>query len=227
MKYTINTKTQQPITIVFCLPGPSFSKEFLCCWSELLLWCTQNNIRPIMSSHYDAVVYYVRNKCLGGDVTKGIHQKPFDGKIPYNFLMWIDNDVIFSVDNFKKLLQRNLPIISGVYMMQNNINYATVKNWDEKKFEETGSFEFAKPSDFISITEPVEVDYTGFGFFLAKYGVFETLEYPWFRPIFYKFGNCYEFCSEDVGICQLLKAKGHKIFIDPTVRVGHQKKVIL
>jgi hypothetical protein len=230
MKYTINanpTLQQKPLTVIFCLPGNNFSNDFLCSWSELILWCVKNNIRPIMSSHYDAVVYYVRNKCLGGDVRRGKNQKPYNGQISYDYMMWVDSDIVFTPDHFKKLLERNLPIISGLYLMQGGTHYATVVDWDEKYFEKNGTFQFAQPKDFQGKTNPIEVDYTGFGFILAKYGVFESLEYPWFRPIFYNIGNAYDFCSEDVGICKLLKAAGNKIYIDPTVKVGHQKRVIL
>ena len=229
MKNIINVsfEKQQKTTIVFCLPGNNFSNDFLCCWSKLLVWCVQNNIQPIISSHFGAVAYYVRNQCLGGDVRRGIHQKPFAGTICYDYLMWIDSDIVFNIDDFTKLLQRNVPVVSGIYLMQGGTHYATVINWDEKYFVNNGAFEFAQINSFNNSINLVEVDYTGLGFFLCKYGVFETLEYPWFRPIFFNIGNCYDFCSEDVAICKLLKSKDQKIFIDPTVKVGHQKRSIL
>lgn len=225
----VDNKKQQtkPIKIIFCLPGASYSGDFLSCWSELLVWCITNNIQPIISQQHDAVVYYVRNKCLGGDVTKGKNQKPYNGKVDYDYILWIDSDNIFTPEHLLKLLKHDLPIVSGVYLMKGGTHYATVQNWDEEFFKKNGYFQFLKPEDFKDSQKLVEVDYTGLGFFLVKKGVFESLEYPWFRPIFYEIGACYDFCSEDVGLCQTLKKKGYKIYIDPTVKVGHEKKVVL
>lgn len=100
--------------IVFCLPGRSFSNNFLVCWSELLQYLPRYGITPILSSQYDSVVYYVRNKCLGGSVTRGINQKPFNGEVDYDYMMWIDSDIVFKVDDFLALLNMNKDIASGL-----------------------------------------------------------------------------------------------------------------
>lgn len=230
MNFVAKPSHQQPIKVIFCLPGPSYSGDFLSNWSELLMTCQKNNIIPLISQTYDAVVYYVRNKCLQGNVLRGKNQKPFDGKLDYDFLMWIDNDIIFNVDSFMRLLQHGLNginIVSGIYMMKGAQNFATVKDWDEEYFKNNGSFQFLSPKDIEGKTDLMEVDYTGLGWLLAKRGVFESIEYPWFRPIFYDIDKAHDFCSEDVGFCKTVKAKGFKIHVDPTIRVGHEKKVIL
>lgn len=81
--------TRQPV-VVFCLPGDSFSGTFLECWSNLLAECLRHNIVPIISRRCSCNIYFVRNMCLGADVSRGKDQKPFDGKIDYDYLMWID-----------------------------------------------------------------------------------------------------------------------------------------
>ena len=107
----IKVANNKPIKIIFCLPGPSYSGDFLSHWTEFLVSCTRNNIIPLLSQHYDPVVYYVRNKCLNGDVMRGKNQKPFDGKVDYDYMMWIDSDILFNFDHFYKLLQYNLNIV--------------------------------------------------------------------------------------------------------------------
>lgn len=62
---------------------------------------------------------------------------------------------------------------------------------------------------------------------LIKKGVFESMDYPWFRPINQKIGKCVDFCMEDVAFCLRAKEKGFKVYIDPTIRVLHEKKVLL
>jgi len=216
------------LKIVFCLPGRSFSNNFLQSWTTLNNWCLSNGILPILSNQYDSVVYYVRNKCLGGSVTRGVNQKPFNGEVDYDYLMWIDSDMVFEPKDFINLLNMNVPIASGLYKTADNIHYATVKDWNIDHYIENGSFEFLTEDSIKDISEPFEADYTGFGWILFKKGVFESLEYPWFRPEWEDFGNgVKEFTSEDVGFCKNIREKGYKIYINPNVVVGHEKNTIL
>ena len=53
--------------IVFCMPGRSYSGEFLQSWSNLMVELQSSGIQFAISQKYDPVVYYARNKCLGGD----------------------------------------------------------------------------------------------------------------------------------------------------------------
>lgn len=210
--------------VIFCLPGREFSGKFLLSWSNLISSCIHGGIDVIMSQRYNSNVYYVRAQCLGADVLAGKGQKPFQGKVDYDYLMWIDSDIVFQPTDFEKLLRRDLDIVGGVYLMDNNTNYAVVKNWDVKYFQTNGMFEFMERSDIAGQTDPIEVCYTGFGFLLIKRGVFEKLEYPWFEPHVTDFGNgVKDFASEDVSFCIKARDAGFKIHIDPTVQLGHEK----
>jgi len=213
--------------VIFCLTGTTFSGKFLDCFSEILVYCIQSNIQFAISRKESPVVYFVRNMCLGGDVLKGENQKPFDGKIDYTHLMWIDNDIIFTPQQFQKLLDYDRDIVSGVYLMSDMTHYATVENWDEEVFKKHGSFKFLKPSDLENKKDLLEVAYTGFGFMLIKKGVFESLTYPWFRPVFHSIGTAKDFSSEDASFCKMIIEKGFKIYIDPQLRVGHEKKMVI
>jgi hypothetical protein len=227
MNYQFNVFKQKQITLAVCIPGKTFSREFIICWSDFQAKCFKNNINLVYIFKYSPVVYYARNMCLCGNNSLGKCQFPFNGELKYDYLLWIDSDIIFDFNQFLKLLNRNVPIVSGLYLMSNKIHYATVVNWDEEYFKNNNVFKFSMPKDFENITSLVEVNYTGLGFMLFKFGTLETLTYPWFKPIFYQIDNTYDFCSEDVGLCKSLIAKGHKIYIDPTVIVGHQKEDVL
>lgn len=212
-------------TIVFCLPGNNFSGKFLDCWTAFFVACFQNGIQPVLSRRESCNIYYVRNMCLGGDVSRGKDQKPFDGKLDYDYLMWIDSDQIYSFQQFKKLLDDNKDIVAGIYHMENSSAYAAVEKWDEEFFSSHGHFRPLVDSDLGN--DLIEVCYSGMGFMLVKNGVFESLEYPWFRPIDKQIGNMVDFTMEDVGFCLNAKEKGFKIYIDPQVRVGHEKRMII
>ncbi|MFH1958505.1 MAG: hypothetical protein ABIJ15_08540 [bacterium] len=213
--------------VIFCLPGNNFSGKFLDCWTGLLTYCIQNNIQIGVSRKESCNIYYVRNMCLGADVSRGENQKPFDGKIDYDYLMWVDSDIIFTPEQFQRLINYDKDIISGIYTMDGGRQFATVRNWDEEFFKKNGSFQFLTPADIEGKKELMEVSYTGFGFLLIKRGVFESITYPWFRPIEKKIGNMVDFTTEDVAFCLRAKETGFKIWIDPQVRVGHEKKVVI
>jgi len=217
--------------IIFCLPGREFSGKFLQSWTELIYACLSNGIQPIMSQHYSPLLYYVRNMCLGGDNIQGIEQKPFQGKVDYDYMMWIDSDMVFTPDQFFKLLDADKDIVSGVYKMHNNYHYATVEKWDHDHFIKHGSYEFLNEESIKQKKDLFPVAYTGFGWMLIKKGVFESLEYPWFQPTWKEYERdgktIREFTMEDVAFCDMIKDKGFDIWVDPKIIVGHEKMMVL
>lgn len=214
-------------TIVFCIPGNSFSGNFLRCWTEILVFCFKHNIRPVLSRHYSCNIYFVRNMCLGADVSRGKNQKPFDGKINYDYILWIDSDIVFSPEHLIKLLNHDTDIVSGLYLMEGGKNFATVKDWDTDFFAKNGYFQFLSPADVEKATGLVEVAYTGMGFMLVKKGVFESMEYPWFEPRKHEINGIVDYSMEDVSFCLRAGEMGFKVFVDPKVRVGHEKSTVL
>jgi len=214
--------------VIFCIPGRVFSNNFLKSWTELNNWCFTNNITPILANDYNPVVYYARNQCLGGDTLKGVNQKPFQGKVEYDYIMWIDSDMVFTPSDFKTLLDMDKPIASGLYKTKNDNNYATVVKMEKADYIEKGSYEFLDDKLLKMLPNSFRVDYTGFGWILFKKGVLETLKYPWFRPYWYNFDkNIKEFTSEDVGICKSLREEGHLIYVNKKLIIGHEKSCIL
>jgi len=217
--------------IIFCLPGREYSGQFLSCWSELLLWCLTNNYDIKFVNTYSPNLYYVRNMCLGGNTVSGVDQKPFQGNLDYDYLMWIDSDVIFTPKNLIQLLNLDKDIASGLYIMQDNIYYATVEKMDDDFYRKNGSYKFLTRMDIKNKKGPFTVDYTGFGWMLIKNGVFESLKYPWFRPLWSNLTKnsieIEEFCMEDVAFCKLVKENGYDVWIDPNCIVGHEKAIIL
>jgi GT2 family glycosyltransferase len=213
--------------IIFCIPGRQFSNNFLKAWTDVVYQLIKSDIELSLANTYDSNVYFVRSKCLGANVLYGKNQKPFQGQYDYDYIMWIDSDQVFSPGHISTLINHKKDIISGVYLMDGGKAYAAVEHWDTDHFKKTGSFHFLTPEDIKDKKELMEVTYAGMGFMLVKKGVFESLEYPWFPPIEFDIGNdIKDFCSEDVGFCLKAREAGYKIWIDPSVRVGHEKSII-
>lgn len=222
-------------TIVFCIPGNKFSNKFLLAWSELLVQCCNYGIKIITSNSYTSNVYYVRNMCLGGNILRGKKQLPFNGKIKYDYMMWIDSDIVFNASQIFYLIteaeNRNFKVLSGLYIMENNTHYPVVENLSLDYFKKNGTFEFLSKSQAENLSDFTEVEYTGFGFLLIANGVFEKFNYPWFSPqtIAFDSGNIeiQDFCSEDVSFCFKLRKKSIPINIASRVLVKHEKTIPL
>ena len=213
--------------IIFCMPGRSYSREFLLSWSDLLMQASSKGHQLMISQQYSSVVHFARAKCLGGDVLKGPDQKPFQGQVDYDAMMWIDSDIVFKPEDFFALLESPHDVTAGLYMMEDLQHFATVKEWNDEYFEKNGTFKFLQPDDIIEAPQYVPVSYTGMGWMLIKKGVVEDLKYPWFWSPLENVGLLVEMNPEDVAFCKAITAAGHPIHIDTKVRVGHQKLLII
>ena len=216
------------VKVVFCMPGRSYSREFLLAWSDLLMQASSRGHQVMISQQYSSVVHFARAKCLGGDVMKGPDQKPFQGAVDYDVMMWIDSDIVFKPDDFFALLESPHDVTAGMYMMEDLQHFATVKEWDEDFFAKNGTFKFMKPEDLVGLDSSyLPVAYTGMGWMMIRKGVVETIKYPWFHSDLQTVGSLVDMNSEDVSFCRALQTAGHTIHVDTKVRVGHQKLMLI
>ena len=217
--------------VIFCLPGRTFSDNFLKSWTNLVTELPKHNIKWAMSQKYHVNRYFVCNSCLGGSSIGGKNQKPFQGKVDYDYLMWIDSDQVFEPWQFFNLLNKaketNTSILSGLYLMQGGEVFATVEDWDKEFFKKNGYFKFLTPKDVSDKKEIFKVSYTGFGWLLVKKGVFESLDYPWVQPTWFDEDGIREMTTTDCGFMHRAAEKGFDTYIDPTIIVGHEKTQIL
>lgn len=224
--------------IVFCIPGRTFSSRFLQCWTNLLGICHANNIDVVLSNRYSSVVHFARAMCMGADLVNGEHQKPWQGKLDYDYMFWIDSDIVFSAEQVFAMINSPHDVTCGLYMMEDTKHYAVVKDWDLTFFEKNGSFEFLTDATMQQFMQDnpkqryMAVDYAGMGFMCIRKGVVEKLTYPWFyRPVerlkLSEGKEWVDMCSEDTAFCHNLKDKGVQIMLDTTIRVGHEKTMVL
>ena len=224
--------------LVFCLPGKSYDRQFLLSWSDLLMQASAKGHQVMISQQYSSVVHFARAKCLGGDVLKGPDQKPFQGEVDYDAMMWIDSDVVFKPDDFFNLLESPHDVTGGLYMMEDLQHFATVQDWNEDFFIKSGSFKFLRPEDIEGAPQYKPVAYTGMGWMLIRKGVVESIKYPWFHSELQTVGrtvlsdgtegpSLVDMNSEDVSFCRAITAAGHQIYIDTKIRVGHQKLLVI
>ena len=210
--------------IVFCLPAANFSGKFLDCWTNLLFYCQKEGIEIILSNVSNCNIYDARNLSLGGHVTAGINQKPLGG-IDYDYIMWIDSDIIFTPLHFQLLLGSDKDIVCGLYLLENGTNFAACQDYDIEFFRKTGNFPLMLRHEIP--TDIFKVFFSGLGFSLIRRGVFEKIKYPWFPGTSYELNELKDFTMDDVGFCWKAQSANFNIFVNPKVVVGHEKKLIL
>ena len=211
-------------TIVICSPGNVFSGKFIISLTHLIKHLGNKGFTVKFCNTYSRNIYEVRNKCLLGKPEDGKDQKVFDG-LEYDYILWLDDDVIFSPSDFDKLYKEDKDVMSGLYLMSNNTHFAAVEFWDEEYFKSNGSFEFLHKTDIRTRLLPFKVEYVGFGFLLIKRGVFEQISYPWFEPTYLQIRDCRDFSMEDVTLCLKLNKLNITIHVHPEVVVGHYKQI--
>ena len=95
--------------IVFCLPGRGVSYTYLKNFVQLCFDMVQNQMSIQISQDYSSMVNFARCKCLGANVLRGPDQIPWDGKLNYDYQLWIDSDIVFDTNKFWQLCDLACP----------------------------------------------------------------------------------------------------------------------
>jgi len=219
-------------TVVFCLPGRGVSYTYLKNFVQLCFDLVQAGASIQISQDYSSMVNFARCKCLGANVLRGPDQVPWDGKLNYDYQLWIDSDIVFNAEKFWQLILMDKDIASGWYCTEDG-RTTSVAHWlEEDDFKNNGGVMNHETLETISKRKkPFTVDYAGFGWLLIKKGVFEhdEMKYPWFAPKMQVFdsGAVQDMCGEDVSFCLDAIAAGFEIWCDPRIRVGHEKTRVI
>lgn len=149
--------------------------------------------------------------------------RPLYGELTYRKIVWIDSDIAWTPDDFMRLYESDLDIVSGAYMLATG----EVTAYPER---------LGRGLDYrqvLEMTEPVKVHGVGFGFLAVKQGIFEQLSRPWFQsvPVTMTGDDGLEYTfpimGEDISWCERVGRLGYDIWLDPTVRVTHHKMMTL
>ena len=220
--------------VVVALPGREYSGTFLTNWSETLMLMVQKGYKITMINEYSSFVSFSRMKTLGLDVLRGATQVPFGGQLDYDVWLTIDSDIVFTPNQVIELIEDvdKHPVVSGLYRMADLKHYAAVKEWDMEYFKKHGTFQFLKVDELDTSEKYMKVAYNGMGFFACRKGIIENLKYPYFSypliEIETEDGKLIrDMCSEDVAFCKNLKDAGYHVIVNTSLRVGHEKTLVI
>ena len=220
--------------VVVALPGRTYSGSFLMNWSQTLMELTRKGYQVVLVNEYSSFVSFSRMKTLGLSVTRGATQVPFDGQVDYDVWLTIDSYIIFTPAQVIELIEDTdtHPVVSGLYRMEDLKHYAAVETWDLEYFKEHGTFQFIEVESLDTSEKYKKVAYNGMGFFACRKGVIENLKYPYFSypliEIEAENGKLLrDMCSEDVAFCKNLKDAGYRVVVNTSLRVGHEKTLVI
>ena len=207
--------------VVIATPGESYKAAYVDSLVETLEWCYEKDLKVKLLNNYSSFVASAREMTATGTVGQNWATNEIgSGEFTYDKIFWIDSDVSWKVEDFEKLLDSDKDIISGLVPV-GGAGQVGVMQLD------MGTPRLMDKVAFMLTDGPVEVDGVGFGFVAMKQGVFEKVPRPWFEilkvPVAMRMVNA----SEDFSFCLKAREAGYKIWVDPSVRCGHHKEVIL
>ena len=136
----------------------------------------------------------------------------------YDYIFFVDNDVVLPSDALAKLLEIRVDIVSGIYRSHQQMGDFTQLS----KYGETINY---LPEDSYTSAEfdamdstRVEVRGGGAGCMLISTAALKRIGKPWFKWTEYESGGT---LSEDLWFCEQAHDADVPIYADPRVRCGH------
>jgi hypothetical protein len=211
-----NTKE---IDIYICFPGEKYSYQTMAAWEHTVRYLLSNNITYMYSFIYTPLTQHTRNHLVSADpdnlyVSGSI---PLNGKYRPKKIIMIDDDIVWTVEDFKKIIESDKDIIGGFYWSENE--KSVVAELIDNKGKKINAYEL----DLYN--SPIELNQIGFGFVAIKFEVFEKMSFPWFET-YYRLDNetkKYIVVGEDVHFCVRAREMGYKTYGDPSIKLGHIK----
>jgi hypothetical protein len=229
--------------LILCLPGEVYSGDFLSNLFGFITTLIAKDCNVMMAQTGSSCIHRLRNACGGGHPLEGILQTPFKrDRVDYDYILWIDSDIIFTFNDFNKLLEVDKEVATGWYYDKDG-NPAcgfiekTVNKYRKKKsdpvlnhplYDKDKIYEFKFDEDITEKTDPYPIDWCGMGWMLIKKGVMEKVQYPWFAPRNVRVSeNLIDCLSEDISFQINLQEAGVEVWMHPGARVGHEKTRVL
>lgn len=216
---------KQHVNLIIATPGHSVQTGYLKSLLATISRLSEEQITWGYTSEYSSHVAVSREMTLNGPGGMNVNEaEPFNGQFTYDKILWIDSDITFSPDDVIKAYRSDFDIIAGAYLLANG---------EVMAFKET----FGKPvtiSELNELTDPLELKGAGMGFMCVKSGVFESMSRPWFKTMEaeHDFGtgngpSMIQITGEDLSFCQRAIQNGFKIWLDPTIKLIHNKMMRL
>jgi hypothetical protein len=218
------TEEKEHYNVLICTPGHSMEAEYVKSLIETIKVLEKEGITYKYLSEYSSTVSGAREATLMGSLfLDGFNPNPVSGKVTYDKIFWIDSDISWHPKDFVKIYQSDKDIVSGIYVNNKGLPMFT-------------QLESEINTDLLTMCQyedAFEVAAAGFGFIAIKSEIHENMQRPWFDSIYQEVENEDKTkkmkipFGEDYSWCYRARFAGYKIYIDPQIKVTHNKKVPL
>lgn len=228
LNYSNQGKPQKPhFNVVITTPGHHMCAEYVKCLMATVYTLQANNISWMYQSEYASLVTNAREATITGSrVLDVFNSSPGKGEYTYDKLFMIDSDIAWNPEQFLRLYASDKDLISAIYFDAQGADAMIHRQKNDYRAMKREEIQLLQQLD-----EPIEVYGVGLGFMCVKYGVFESLKRPWFnlgKVIQEVDGKTYELpLGEDLYFCEKVAEKGHSVWVDPVVIVGHVKSNVV
>jgi hypothetical protein len=210
--------------VLIATPGHSLEAQYVLSLTETLSELNQQGISYKWLNAYSSLVHNARELTTTGGgnyMLNPLDSGPLGDRVTYNKIFWIDSDIAWTPKDFLKIYSSDYDVATGAYLLADGVT-TSVHEWGAP-----GGMSVDK---IKSLKNPLKIQSMGFGFVAMKAGVFEKLERPWFghytQPIQLPNGKTINtYLGEDISWSINAYKAGIEIYFDPTVLVGHMKKV--
>ena len=208
--------------VLICTPGRMMEAEYVRSLIATTAHLEKSGISYLYLNEYSSQVNAAREATImGSRFLNAFATEPVNGQVTYDKIIWIDSDISWTPEQFMKLYESHYDIVSGIYYNEEGVPLFAF-NEEDVHFDH----ELLKRKEY-----PFEVFAVGFGFVSMKAGVFENIPRPWFDVVFQKIENedktkdMYIPWGEDFSWCKKAGEAGYKIYLDPSIKVCHHKKI--
>lgn len=126
----------------------------------------------------------------------------------YDYVLWVDSDMVIPADALKRLLSHGKDIVSGLY------SYKVLLRDEVCCLKKVGDrYGNYKASEIVKLHDLLEVDAFGFGCALTSVKALKSIKEP--RFVFK------QDLGEDIYFCIKAKEAGFSLYADPNVLCGH------
>lgn len=207
------------INLIIATPGHSaftgYIRSLLAATQEL----NRRGITWAFSQEYSSHVADAREMTLNGDNQNNPKEsRPFKGEITYDKILWIDSDITFTPSDVIRAYESEFDVVTGAY---------TLASGEVVAYQELFGRAFSM-QEVKEMKEPRKIFGAGLGFFCMKSGIFEKMSRPWFQQVpgttIYE-GEEFTFpiMGEDLSLCKRINDLGFEIWLDPEIKLIHQK----
>ena len=210
--------------VLIATPGKMLHAEYVSSLVDTIRWLESEGLTYKFLNKQGSLVSATREStALDSYVPNWETREVGGGAYTYGKIFWIDSDVEWDVEAFKKIYESEQEIVGGLYQTAPDGRVAAAF------FDGVGQPTVVREQDFMMLDEGLhEVYGLGFGFIAMKSGVFEACDRPWFLMERIRWAHL-DFdlnIGEDYSFCINARRNGFKTYVDSTVKVMHHKETV-